>query len=50
MNAKGAFQLSMSLIVIVVFAVILLGLSKGWIQGIFDKLNPIITKVTEKTI
>lgn len=46
-NSKGAFQLSLGFIVIVVFAVIMLSLSIAWIQGIFNVLNPLTHEVTE---
>lgn len=44
---KGAFQLSLSFIVIVVFAVIVLSLAIAWITDIFDVLNPLTHSVTD---
>lgn len=44
---KGAFQLSLSFIIVVVFAVIVLSLSIAWIQGMFETLNPLTHQVTD---
>jgi hypothetical protein len=44
---KGAFELSLSFIIIIVFAVIVLSLAIAWIQGIFDVLNPLTHSVTD---
>ncbi len=44
---KGAFQLSLSFIIVVVFAVIVLSLAIAWIQGIFGTLNPLTHSVTD---
>lgn len=44
---KGAFQLSLSFIIVVVFAVIVLSLAIAWIQGIFEVLNPLTHSVTD---
>ena len=49
-NKKGAFQLSVSLIVIIVFAVVLLSLSLGWIQGFFDQFGDITHQVNQQAI
>jgi len=44
---RGAFQLSLSFIVVVVFAVIVLSLAIAWIQGIFEVLNPLTHSITD---
>ena len=44
---KGAFQLSMSFIVIVVIAVILLSLSVTFLTGIFEQINPLVNQVNQ---
>ncbi|MFH1364664.1 MAG: hypothetical protein ABIH52_03320 [Candidatus Aenigmatarchaeota archaeon] len=49
-NKKGAFQLSLGLIVIVVFAVVLLSLSLGWLQDMFQGFGDITHKVQEQAI
>ncbi|MFH1978237.1 MAG: hypothetical protein ABIJ92_02845 [Candidatus Aenigmatarchaeota archaeon] len=48
MNNKGAFQLSLGLVVIVVFAVILLSLSIGFITDLMGRVTDITHKVTEQ--
>jgi len=44
---KGAFQLSLSFIVIVVFSVILLSLSIAFLQGIFPQISTLTHQVTD---
>jgi hypothetical protein len=44
---KGAFQLSLSFIIVVVFAVIVLALAISWIQGIFPGITELTHKVTD---
>jgi hypothetical protein len=47
MDRKGAFELSLSFIIIVVFAVIVLSLAIAWIQGIFGGISPLTHQVTD---
>ncbi len=44
---RGAFQLSLSFIIIVVFAVIVLSLSIAWIQDLFGTITQLTFSVTE---
>lgn len=44
---KGAIQMSLGLIVVVVFAVILLSLLLSWVYGIFSPFEEITHKVTD---
>lgn len=44
---KGAFQLSLSFIIVVVFAVIVLSLSIAWIQGFFPRIADLTHQVTD---
>jgi hypothetical protein len=44
---KGAFQLSLSFIIVVVFAVIVLSLAIAWIQGLFGTITQLTFSVTE---
>ncbi len=44
---KGAIQMSLGLIVVVVFAVILLSLLLSWVYGIFSPFTEITHKVTD---
>ena len=47
MERKGAFQLSLSFIIVIVFAVIVLALAISWIQGIFPTVTDLTHKVTD---
>lgn len=44
---KGAIQISLGIIVVVVFSVILLSLLLSWVYGIFDPFTEITHKVTD---
>jgi len=50
MKKKGAFQLSLGLIVIVIFAVVLLSLALAWIQGVFVDVGGLTHTVTQEGI
>lgn len=47
MAKKGAFQLSLGLIVIVVFAVLLLSLSISWLTGLIGTIEELTYKTTD---
>lgn len=44
---KGAFQLSLSFIIVVVFAVIVLSLAIAWIGGLFETITELTFSVTD---
>ncbi|MFC2143876.1 hypothetical protein ACFLQO_00735 [Candidatus Aenigmatarchaeota archaeon] len=46
-SKKGAFQLSLSFIIMVVFAVIVLSLAIAWIQGMFEPLTSLTHSITD---
>lgn len=49
MHKKGALELSINAIVIVILAMTLLGLGLGFIKGMFGNINDITIKVSDET-